>query len=136
MTLKMRPTGLSSGAKDEVDYCVFCGEWCIGRIYKNRGGPESLRWFWALHAPGGRETLRSSNRVVAPCPRCGATMKVVGARVLDFYRRCGSCSTLASPMPDGWKCDEACLRLHLAATHEPRGLHRVIISVAVTARTA
>jgi hypothetical protein len=39
-------------------------------------------------------------------------------------------------MPDGWKCDEACLRLHLAATHEPRGLHRVIISVAVTARTA
>jgi hypothetical protein len=29
--LKMRPTGLSSGAyKDDVDYCVFCGEWCIG----------------------------------------------------------------------------------------------------------
>ena len=22
-----------------------------------------LRWFWALHAPDGRETLRSSNKV-------------------------------------------------------------------------
>jgi hypothetical protein len=35
---------------------VFCGEWCIGRIYRNRTD-------WALHAPGGRETLRASNRV-------------------------------------------------------------------------
>ena len=52
MPLKMRPTGLSSGFyKDSVDYSVFCGEWCIGRIYENRSGPESLRWFWALYAP-------------------------------------------------------------------------------------
>jgi hypothetical protein len=42
---------------------VFCGEWCIGRIYEQRSGPKELRWFWALHAPGGRETLRASNRV-------------------------------------------------------------------------
>jgi hypothetical protein len=46
----MRPTGLSSGFyKDSVDYGIFCGEWCIGRIYENHSGPESLRWFWALH---------------------------------------------------------------------------------------
>ena len=64
MTLTMRPTGLSSGFyKDNVDYGVFCGAWCIGRIYENRSGPKELRWFWALHAPGGRETLRSSNQV-------------------------------------------------------------------------
>ena len=64
MTLTMRPTGLGSGFyKDDLDYSVFCGEWCIGRIYENRSGPADLRWFWALHAPGGRETLRSSNRV-------------------------------------------------------------------------
>jgi hypothetical protein len=22
--------------KDDIDYSVFCGEWCIGRIYKTR----------------------------------------------------------------------------------------------------
>ena len=41
MPLKMRPTGLGHGVyKDNVDYSVFCGEWCIGRIYKTRTGPE------------------------------------------------------------------------------------------------
>jgi hypothetical protein len=64
MPLKMRPTGLGHGVyKDVPDYGIFCGEWCIGRIYETRTGPESLRWFWALHAPGGRETLRASNQV-------------------------------------------------------------------------
>jgi hypothetical protein len=48
----MRPTGLGHGVhKDHVDYSIFCGEWCIGRIYENRSGPESLRGFWALHFP-------------------------------------------------------------------------------------
>ena len=52
MPLKMRPTGLGHGVyKDNVDYSIFCGEWCIGRIYKTRTGPEFLRWFWALHLP-------------------------------------------------------------------------------------
>jgi hypothetical protein len=51
MPLKMRPTGLGHGVyKNVPDYGVFCGEWCIGRIYQRRTGPESLRWFWALHA--------------------------------------------------------------------------------------
>jgi hypothetical protein len=51
MPLKMRPTGLGHGVyKDDIDFSVFCGEWCIGRIYQTRTGPESL-WFWALHAP-------------------------------------------------------------------------------------
>ena len=41
MALKMRPTGLGHGVyKDSIDYGVFCGEWCIGRIYENRSGPE------------------------------------------------------------------------------------------------
>ena len=31
---------------------VLCGEWCIGRIYETRTGPEIVcAWFWALHAP-------------------------------------------------------------------------------------
>jgi hypothetical protein len=37
MPLKMRATGLGHGVyKDNVDYSVFCGEWCIGRIYETR----------------------------------------------------------------------------------------------------
>jgi hypothetical protein len=56
MPLTMRPTGLGHGVyKDIPDYSIFCGEWCIWRIYETRTGPADLRWFWALHAPGGRE---------------------------------------------------------------------------------
>jgi hypothetical protein len=56
MPLTMRPTGLGHGVyKDSIDYGVFCGEWCIGRIYENRSGPEDQRWFWALHAPRTRD---------------------------------------------------------------------------------
>jgi hypothetical protein len=41
MPLKMRPTGLGHGVyKDVHDYSVYCGEWCIGRIYETRTGPE------------------------------------------------------------------------------------------------
>ena len=64
MALTMRPTGLGSGIdKDRADYTVFCGEWNIGRIYEVRGGPEHLRWFWALHFPSKPESLRTDNRV-------------------------------------------------------------------------
>ena len=51
MPLKLCPTGLGHGVKDTVDYGVFSGEWCIGRIYETRTGPADLRWFWAMHAP-------------------------------------------------------------------------------------
>ncbi len=64
MSLKMRPTGLGHGVyKDDVDYGVFCGEWCIGRIYETRTGPESVRRFWALHAPSQPGILRISNQL-------------------------------------------------------------------------
>jgi hypothetical protein len=62
MALSMRPTGLGSGIdKDREDYTVFCGEWNIGRIYEVRGGPEHLRWFWALHFPSEPASLRTDN---------------------------------------------------------------------------
>jgi hypothetical protein len=64
MPLKMRPTGLGHGVyKDVPDYGVFCGDWCIGRIYQTRTGPESLRWFWALQAPSKPREMRTSNQV-------------------------------------------------------------------------
>ena len=63
MPLTMRPAGLSSGIdQDRADYTVSCGEWNIGRIYEVRGGPENLRWFWALHFPSKPESLRTDNR--------------------------------------------------------------------------
>ena len=63
MALKMRPTGLGHGVyKDNVDFGVFCGDWCIGRIYETRTGPADLRWFWALYAPSKPGTLRTDSR--------------------------------------------------------------------------
>jgi hypothetical protein len=50
MPLKMRQTGLGSGAyKDNVDYNVVSGEWLIGRIYERKGFPDAVRFFWSLH---------------------------------------------------------------------------------------
>jgi hypothetical protein len=38
----MRPTGLGHAAyKDVPDYSIFCGEWCIGRIYETAADPRS-----------------------------------------------------------------------------------------------
>ena len=52
MPLKLRPTGLGSGIdRDRPDYGVYSGEWDVGRIYET-GGPDSLRWFWALTVNG------------------------------------------------------------------------------------
>ena len=55
MPLTMRPTGLASpGDKDRQDVTVYCGEWAVGRIYEQRGGPDSMRWFWSLHGIFGK----------------------------------------------------------------------------------
>jgi hypothetical protein len=64
MALKMRPTGLGHGVyKDVPDYGVFCGEWCIGRIYEKRGAPQHLRWFWSLLCTSKPGEMRISNQV-------------------------------------------------------------------------
>jgi hypothetical protein len=47
--LTMRPTGLRSGVDaGRPDWTVFSGAWAIGRIYEQRGGPDSMRWFWSF----------------------------------------------------------------------------------------
>ena len=49
MALKLRPTGLGSGIdKDRPDYTVYSGGWAWGASTRQRGGPDSLRWFWSL----------------------------------------------------------------------------------------
>ena len=80
MPLKLRPTGLGHGVyKDVPNYGVFCGEWCIGRIYETRTGPADLRWFWALHA--AQQAAGTTHRQ----PRGDA-----GARPRPSSRRAGS----------------------------------------------
>ena len=66
MPLKMRSSSLGSGYyKDVPDYGIYCGEWCIGRIYENSSVPEDQRWYWTLHAPGGPVNLPPSNHVAS-----------------------------------------------------------------------
>jgi hypothetical protein len=56
MPLTMRPTGLGHGVyKDDIDFGVFSGEWCIGRIYETRKaltvGPSSDDAFQVVRPP-------------------------------------------------------------------------------------
>jgi hypothetical protein len=43
-----RPASAAGIDKDRPDYTVFTGESDVGRIYKTRGSPDNLRWFWSL----------------------------------------------------------------------------------------
>ena len=98
MPLKMRPTGLGHGVyKDNVDYGVFCGEWCIGRIYETRTGPADLRWFWALHVAQQAAELRTDNRA--------ATLDAGQGRVrgeLEAVEGVGGVGRSLKSAADGW----------------------------------
>jgi hypothetical protein len=67
MALTMRPTGLDSQIdidRRDKDYSVFSREFRVGRIYEIRGGPEHLRWFWALNGTLNKPAdLRTDDRV-------------------------------------------------------------------------
>jgi hypothetical protein len=90
MSLTMRRTGLGHGVyKDDIDFGVFSGEWCIGRIYDNRSGPEDMRWFWALHSPSKPGTLRISNRV--------ATLEVAKAEFEASWKQRVAVTTKQDP---------------------------------------
>jgi hypothetical protein len=55
MPLTMRPTALESPVdKDRQDFTVYCGRWAMGRIYQERGGPDSMGWFWTLYGVVGK----------------------------------------------------------------------------------
>jgi hypothetical protein len=92
MALKT-PTGPGHGVyKDTVDYGIFCGEWCIGRIYETRIGSEQLRWFWALHAPSKPKSMRTSNQA-ATLDSCSTCMGRAGLPRSPAPRRCRGCPT-------------------------------------------
>jgi hypothetical protein len=61
MTLKLRPTGLSSGIdKDRPDYIVCTGGWDIGRIYQTRGGPREYALVLVADDQRSRDASRPS----------------------------------------------------------------------------
>ena len=53
MALKLRPTGFGSGIdKDRQDFTI---QRRVGHgIHQQRGGPESMSWFWPLHGIFGK----------------------------------------------------------------------------------
>jgi hypothetical protein len=61
----------------------------MGRIYEVRGGPEHLRWFWALHFPSKPESLLG---VVPPKP-AAAKLKTSEACTLEYSRARHASST-------------------------------------------
>ena len=84
-----RPALVHGVYKDLPDYGVFCGEWCIGRIYKTRTVLR-LRWFWALHAPskpgedeGPRTTRWRRGTRPRPSSRRGSGMAEWGHSLCD-----------------------------------------------------
>jgi hypothetical protein len=51
----MRPTGPASPVdKDRQDFTIYSGDWAMGRIYEQRGGPDHMRWFWSLFGMFGK----------------------------------------------------------------------------------
>jgi hypothetical protein len=64
VTLKLRPTGLSSAIyQDQIDWIVVSGEFVVGRIYEERHAREELRWFWAINGVhAGPAIMRKDGR--------------------------------------------------------------------------
>jgi hypothetical protein len=51
----MRPTGLASPVdKNREDFTIYSGDWAVGRIYEQRGGPDHMRWCWWLYGVFGK----------------------------------------------------------------------------------
>jgi hypothetical protein len=49
MPLTMRPTGTTSPVdKNREDHTVYSGEWPMGRIMQERGGPSDVQWTWSI----------------------------------------------------------------------------------------
>ena len=79
MPLKMRPTGLGHGVyKDNVDYGVFCGDWCIGRIYETRTGPADLQRGGRCLCDAGR--MACGRSVTSGRPRTNASRRPMPRR--------------------------------------------------------
>jgi hypothetical protein len=39
---------------DRQDFTIYSGDWAMGRIYEQRGGPDHMRWCWSLYGIFGK----------------------------------------------------------------------------------
>jgi hypothetical protein len=87
MPLTMRPTGLASpGDKDRQDVTVYCGEWAVGRIYEQRGGPDSMRWFWSLYGMLGKPVDMRTNGHAPTLDEAKAQLESIWRRWLAWAK--------------------------------------------------
>ena len=87
MPLTMRPTGLKSPVDvHRQDYTIYSGEWAMGRIYEQRGGPEHMRWFWSLYGVVGKPPKVQTNDHAPTLDEAKAQFEAAWKRWLDWAK--------------------------------------------------
>ena len=87
MPLTMRQTGLASPVdKERQDFTVYCGDWAMGRIYEQRGGPDSMRWFWSLYGVVGKPSKVHLNGDAATLDEAKAELETAWRRWLAWAK--------------------------------------------------
>ncbi len=87
MALKLRPTGLGSGIdKDRQDFTIYSGGWAMERIYEQRGGPDSMRWFWSRHGIFGKPADMRADGHAATLDRAKAQFESIWRRWLAWAK--------------------------------------------------
>jgi hypothetical protein len=88
MPLTMRPTRLPSPIdNDRQDFTVYyCGEWPMGRIYEQRGGPEHMRLFWSLYGVVGKPPGVHMNDHAPTLEEAKAQFEAAWRRWLDWAK--------------------------------------------------
>jgi hypothetical protein len=59
----------------------------VGRIYQQRGGPDSMRWFWSLYGMLGKPVDMHTNGHAATLDEATAQFETAWRRWLAFPRR-------------------------------------------------
>jgi hypothetical protein len=87
MPLTMRPTGLRSPVDiDRLDYTIYSGEWAMGRIYEQRGGPAHMRFFWTVFGIFGKPTDMRTDGHAPTLDEAKAQFEAAWRRWLDWAK--------------------------------------------------
>jgi hypothetical protein len=86
---------------DHQEFTVYCGEWAMGRIYEERGGPDRMRWFWSLYEVVGKPSKVDLNGHAATLNEAKADLEAArrcnGWRGRSCVRTRSSYATTATP---------------------------------------
>jgi hypothetical protein len=79
----MRATELASPSdQHRRDFTVYSGDWAIGRIYEQRGSPDSMRWFWSLYGMLSKPVAMRTNGLAAMLDEAKAQFELASQRWL------------------------------------------------------